>query len=538
MWKRLFTQFLAAQSVFSPSEDTSLLSRLQDLRPALEQIRQISGTAGISIGVLHHGQVVYKDNLGYRDIAAGETADSQTLYHLGSLTKSISSFAIGSLVEDGLLSWETPIRDILSEFEHKDPYITNMTTVVDLLTHRTGLDADISIAFQGNGEFLLPKEQLIPTFNDLDQVDPFRGMWGYNNWGYGVVGQIIEQVARTPLNEYLTRAVYSRLGMQNTTTKISSLHSENIAKPYTTDSKGKPVGLRSAMTFEGSLFEAAGAAYSNVDDMLSYASTILSSYQDGGYSNPMLDTILSGQIPVFGPTFRERSYGMGWIRTQLPGTLGIMGNNLLIQRSLQQLPVIGRGSPSKLCIYHQGSTVGYFSNIALFPETESAVVVLSNSIALTDSPDTISQALVQALFDFPKPIDFVGFTERSAQKLIKTYEQLAADMKAMRREGTRRFDPGQYAGRYINDLQNFILEIRLGANDDTFEMLFQGKSSQKYELRHLQDDVFEWSLSLDGEAKHGRFHIPTVFYFLVEFYATQGRVDRLVWQGGNLRKIE
>lgn len=539
MWKRVFTQFLAAQTVIDGSKDTSpLLSRLQDLRPAIEQIRQVSGTAGVSIGVVHHGQVVYKDNFGYSDVAARTTADSQTLYHLGSLTKSMTSFALGSLVEDGILSWDTPVKDILSDFDHKDPYMTNMTTILDLLTHRTGLDTDISIAFQGNGEFILPKEQLIPTFNQLDQVDPFRGTWSYNNWGYGVAGQIIEQVTRQPLNEFLTEAVFSKLGMRNTTTRPSSVPSENIAKPYAVDSSGTPVGLRSAMVFEDSLFEAAGGAYSNVDDMLSYASSLLDGYGDDGYSNPIVESVFSGQIPALGPTFRERSYAMGWIRTQLPGTLGIMGGNLPIQGSLQLLPELGLGSPSKLCIYHQGSTVGYFSNIALFPESGSAIIVLANSVALTDSPDTISQALTQALFDLPNPIDFVEFTERSAKKFLKQYERRDAQIAAMRREGTQRFPPIEYAGRYSNELGNFILEIQLGPNNDTFHMLFQGKKSQQYELRHLQDDTFEWSLSLDDEAKRGRFQMPIVFYFLLDFQATQNKVDSLDWIGETLWKLK
>ena len=144
---------------------TTLLSRLEDLRPALEKFRRISGTAGISIGVLHNDQVVYKDNLGYRDVATETTADSQTLYHLGSLTKAMTSFALGSLVEQGLISWTTPVKDILLDFDHKDPYITNMTTVLDLLTHRTGLATDIDVAFQGDAEFILPKDQLMPHFN-------------------------------------------------------------------------------------------------------------------------------------------------------------------------------------------------------------------------------------------------------------------------------------------------------------------------------------------------------------------------------------
>lgn len=78
--------------------------------------------------------------------------------------------------------------------------------------------------------------------------------------------------------------------------------------------------------------------------------------------------------------------------------------------------------------------------------------------ALTDSPDTISQPLTQALFDFPDPIGFVVFTEDSTRWFIKQYEDQAAEIASMRREGTQTFSSDEYTGRYTNDRNNFVLE--------------------------------------------------------------------------------
>lgn len=132
----------------------------------------------------------------------------------------------------------------------------------------------------------------------------------------------------------------------------------------------------------------------------------------------------------------------------------------------------------------------------------------------------------------------LAFTEDSAKKFVKQYEDQAAEIVSRRREGTKRFSSGAYTGRYINDLNNFFIETQLGPNNNTLEMPSQGKWTQQYELRHLQNDIFEPSLSLDDEAKRGRFHVSSVNYFLVEFYATQSRVDHLVWLGKQPRKIE
>ncbi|KAJ5559370.1 penicillin-binding protein [Penicillium frequentans] len=537
MWKTLIS-LLAAQSTLQGNRESSPLSRLQRLKVDLEQIRQISGTAGISIGVLHHGQELYKENFGYRDVEAKTVADSQTLYGLGSLTKSMTAIAMANMVNDGLLTWETPVKDILPDFQHKNPCVTNLTTVVDLLAHRTGLTSDISFTFQGDGEALLPVEQLIPTFNNMNQVESFRGKWSYNSWGYALAGRIIEKLSRRSFHEYLKTHVYDKLGMENTTTRILSHLSGNIAKPYATDSKAMPIRLQSPMVFKDTLFEAAAGAYSNVNDLLTYSSSILAAYQVGGDSGlKEVKTLLSGQIPVLGPSFRERSYAMAWIRTQLPGTLGVMGENIAILDDVDKLPEVGQGSPSMLCLYHQGSTVGYYTNIALFPETQTAIVVLANSIPLTDSPDTVMQALSQALFDFPNPVDFVSFTEDTSEKLIHKYKRQADNITSRRRVGTREFPLEEYTGRYINELGNFVLAIQVGPDNKTLEVLFQGRESQRYSLRHLADNTFEWSLSLDEEAKRGRYHITEVDYFLIDFRTVMAKVDYLVWTGLQFTKI-
>ncbi|KAJ5730158.1 Protein flp [Penicillium malachiteum] len=536
MWK-ILSSLLVAQSVIIPhgNESSSVISRLQNLKPTLDHIRQISGTAGTSIGVVHHGQIIHKDNLGYRDVAAEIVPDSQTLYGLGSLTKSLTAIGIANMVHEGLLSWDTPVKDVLQDFAHKDPCVAKLTTVVDLLAHRTGLAGDISLTFQGDGKALLPADQLLPTFNQNDRVVPFRSEWVYNSWGYSIAGLIIEKLSGESLGSYLQKHVYNAFAMGNTTTQFSSLHSNNVAEPYATDSNATPVHLPSAMIFENSLFEAAAGAYSTVDDMLNYSTALLEAYKNV-HTSDKLQNLFSSHIPVLGPSFRERAYAMGWIRTQLPGALGIMGENFDIIGEAEQLPELGRGSPSMLCLYHQGSTAGYYSNIALFPETQSAIVVLANSISLTDLPDTISQSIAQVLFDFVEPIDFVAFTKKTSAKLISQYEQQAALIATQRRSGTRDLPLESFAGRYWNSLKNFVLEIRVGAKNDALELLFQSYESQLYHLRHLYEHTFEWSLSLDEEAKRGRYHITDADYFLIHFSSHQKLVSGLVWANYSFEK--
>lgn len=79
----------------------SLLDRLQGLSLVIADICRISGTPGASNSILHHGEIIYTHNHGYRNVEAGIPPDEETIYHIVSLSKSFTAAAMGILVEEG-----------------------------------------------------------------------------------------------------------------------------------------------------------------------------------------------------------------------------------------------------------------------------------------------------------------------------------------------------------------------------------------------------------------------------------------------------
>jgi len=211
-----------------------------------------------------------------------------------------------------------------------------------------------------------------------------------------------------------------------------------------------------------------------------------------------------------------------------------MGDNAYILDD-EPMPIVGGGLPSQLIYYHQGSTVGYFSNIALIPETQSAIVVLTNGIGSADAADWLGQAVLQALLEpTAQPIDYLDWSERTVAKLKEYYAGLTQQIREERKPGTRPRDLRQYEGRYFNDLRNFFVEIRPSekpAEEETLEMAFQGLESQCYELRHLHDDTFEWSMTWDERARRGRYHCldPDFYKFTFESTEPSSEIQHLVW---------
>ena len=87
--------------------------RLENLEPNISKICEESSCSGLSLGILHHGEIVHQANYGYRNVKAKTLPESDTLYAINSMIKAITAAAIGILVEDGLMRWDTRIHTIL-----------------------------------------------------------------------------------------------------------------------------------------------------------------------------------------------------------------------------------------------------------------------------------------------------------------------------------------------------------------------------------------------------------------------------------------
>lgn len=158
---------------------------------------------------------------------------------------------------------------------------------------------------------------------------------------------------------------------------------------------------------------AAGGVKSCVKDLLKLYTCILRSlnheFNRGASETPsspfkQLSATMSGQMPFPGNRLRESSYGFGWIRTQLPNIWCPISPNYAL---LKDAPIVGEGAPSQLVIAHYGSMPGAYTGVSMFPESNSAIVLLTNSTPMCDMVDWLSQLLTQTFFDFPMKYDYL-----------------------------------------------------------------------------------------------------------------------------------
>ena len=397
--------------------------RLENLEPVISKICQEFSCSGLSLGVLHCGKVVHRFDYGYRDVEAEKPPTSNTLYSINSMTKAMTAAAIGILVEDGLMCWDTPIHTILPEFGKDHGEVGKMMTIVDLLSHRSGMISPDTFFFQDYNAVLLQKGQEVKTFNYGNRKGSFRDSYVYNNFGYAVAGLVVEKLSGMKFGSYLTTKIFNPLCLQRTTTSGMS-DDDNIGKCYCVLENRELCPVPPPKVTKEKALEGAAGVKSTVNDLLRLyknfmqaCNTQIQLESTSTKYSPFKQcaTLIKAHSFMEGATLRENAYGLGWVRCQLPGVLGKQGINARLQ---MDLPVIGAGGASRLCLYHEGLMPGSSTNVYTFPETMTAVVVLQSGVALNDCPDWISHLLIETIFDVPQRNDFVQLARDSAERML------------------------------------------------------------------------------------------------------------------------
>jgi CubicO group peptidase (beta-lactamase class C family) len=94
---------------------------------------------GAAAGVIQDGKVILAKGYGVRGALKGKPVTPGTLFAVGSVTKSVTATALATLVQEGKLEWDKPAREYLPWFQLHDPHASELITVRDMLTHRSGL---------------------------------------------------------------------------------------------------------------------------------------------------------------------------------------------------------------------------------------------------------------------------------------------------------------------------------------------------------------------------------------------------------------
>ena len=236
----------------------------------IEEICRLSGVAGVSLAVIDRGEIIFQENLGYRDLARKERVTSDTIFHIASLTKSLTGACIHRLIAQGKLSLDDPIRKHLPRAESRDPVFAADATIADLLGHRTGLQKADDIWEGSQGELLIGKDETTTAFNQLQPQASMRSQFSYNNICYAMLGEIVLELSGQPFHTYLKENFLDPLDMTRTIVTKDAGLPENTSLAYSTLDNRKPYDVPLPGSSASLAMGAAGGLLSTANDLAKY----------------------------------------------------------------------------------------------------------------------------------------------------------------------------------------------------------------------------------------------------------------------------
>src|SRR5829696_4746007 len=233
---------------------------------------------GLAVGVVRNGSLEFFSGHGLADIASTTPITQDTVFRIGSITKTFTAIAVLQLWEQGLIDLDAPANDYLRAYRLIPARAAHRpATVRQLLTHTAGLPQLVhpSRAFKPILGETVKFGQRLPTLAEfyrggLRLVAEPGTQHTYSNHGFATLGQIVEDVSGQPLDRYFRDRIFGPLGMEHTDLVRSDRVTARLATGYALRSDGpRPVPDCDLVTRGG------GGIYSTAADMARYVAALL-----------------------------------------------------------------------------------------------------------------------------------------------------------------------------------------------------------------------------------------------------------------------
>jgi CubicO group peptidase (beta-lactamase class C family) len=325
-------------------DDRENAAKIDDLLELTASEMQRLKVPGVAWGLVS-GDETFTAGLGVTSLENPLPVNSETLFQIGSTTKTITSTAIFRLIEQGKLTLDDPVQTHIPSFKVQDEDVTANVTVRHLLNHTSGWMGDY---FTDTGEGDDALERFVEKMSDLQQLTPLGAIYTYNNAAFNVAGRIIELITGKTYEDAIQEMVLNPLQMDNSFFFPGEVMLRRFVVGYNLKDE-KPVLAEPWTMHRGE--NPCGGLISDVDDQLKYAH-----FHMGNGKNTRGEQLLSAKSLQL---------------MQTPGVLaggdGRIGLNWFIE-DIDGVRFVGHG----------GSTNGQQSAFWMAPAEKLAFTVLTN----------------------------------------------------------------------------------------------------------------------------------------------------------------
>lgn len=350
--------------------------RIAALGAFLERARMELAVPGVALGLMQNGRVVFAGGFGVRELGKPESIDGDTLFMIASNTKAMTTLLLAKLVDEGKLTWNTPVTTLLPSFKLGDEATTKQVLVKHLICACTGLPRQ-------DFEWLLEFKDAtaassLAVLGTVQPTSKFGEIFQYSNLMAAAAGYVAGHVVLPAVelgaayDRAMQERVFGPLKMDRTTFDFARALATNHASAHAPDIDDKAALAVMDVNYAIVPVRPAGGAWSSVRDVMKYVAMELArgTLPDGTRyigESPLLERRVP-QVPIG----RDETYGMG---LEVDSTWGI--------------PVV----------HHGGSMIGYKTDMIFLPDHATGAVILTNSDAGQAMLGPFRRKLLEVLFD-------------------------------------------------------------------------------------------------------------------------------------------
>jgi CubicO group peptidase (beta-lactamase class C family) len=268
---RLYDGPLTASEVAALAAELPIISpTLADGEPFLREQATADRFSG-AVLVTKHGEVLFSQAVGLADRDRAIPNTLQTRFRIGSMNKMITAVAILQLVEADKIELTAPVGDYLTDYPNAD--VATTVTIHHLLTHTGGTGDIFGPTFDANRDELRTHHDYVELYGPRGpEFDPGT-RWAYSNYGYVLLGAIIEAVTGQTYYDYVDDHIYQPAGMTATGSLPETEAVPDRSIGYTTPTPGGEWNPNTdTLPYRGT---AAGGGYSTVEDLTRFAEALL-----------------------------------------------------------------------------------------------------------------------------------------------------------------------------------------------------------------------------------------------------------------------
>ena len=326
------------------------------LDQVIEEMRSTWHVPSIMLSVTRGGETFYCGG-GIADIRTGAPVNEHSIYAIASASKAFIATAICMLVDEGKLSLDQPVKELLPDFEMFDPYMTKHLTMRDAMSHRSGLPRH-DLTWYLHPEFTM--RDLVHKLRYMPPAYEPRTRMHYQNHMFTLATVVVEEISGMPWHTFVEERILKPLGMTRTYCLPAQFRdtADNIAQPHAY-MNGEIISMPYA---DNSGVGCAGCISSTVHDLAIWARLQAGEGELDGvryFSKERAQDLHTPQMIIKPgemsdmafPEVTHTTYGLGWFIESYRG---------------------------HTLVHHGGTIDGYKSIVGYLPGEEVSFAVLSN----------------------------------------------------------------------------------------------------------------------------------------------------------------